>query len=122
MAIRINIFTPTMPLSVTEIRRQAFLNDNATSPKTDTSVPRLVQNSAFKRRRMVIKGDVKPGMKRLIRFLELLTDFDAAPWANKIFDVNQMMIRRLTHSHLPLIAGESVPFAEPPRASRLIAR
>ena len=95
-----------MPLDVLETRRLAFLIKNSTGPKADTETPSLVPNACFKRRRMVIHDSVKPGMKRLIRFLELLKHYDGAPWASKVFSVNQMMIRRLTHSHLPLIAAE----------------
>ena len=47
-----------------------------------------------------------PGLARVVRFLQLLGEYDAAPWASIVFDVNQEMIRRLTHSHLPIIAGE----------------
>ena len=97
-----------MPLAVPEIRRQAFLAENSSSTKEALHAPVLVQNASFKRRRVTISEDVKPGMKRLIRFLELLKFYDTAPWANKNFNINQMMIRRLTHSHLPLIAGQYV--------------
>lgn len=95
-----------MPLDILETRRLAFLVKNSTAPKPDADTPSLVPNACFKRRRMVIHESVKPGMKRLIRFLELLDHYDNAPWASKVFSVNQMMIRRLTHSHLPLIAAE----------------
>jgi hypothetical protein len=73
-----------MPLAVTEIRRQAFLNSNASTQNNKVETSKLVQNSTFKRRRTTIKTNAAPGMKRLIRFLELLKDYDAAPWANKV--------------------------------------
>lgn len=47
-----------------------------------------------------------PGVARLARFLSLLAEFDTAPWANIVFDLNQTMIRRLTQTHLPVIVGE----------------
>ena len=46
-----------------------------------------------------------PGIARLVRFLKLLRRFDAAPWAKDAFDVNERMMRRLVHSHLPIIVG-----------------
>ena len=47
-----------------------------------------------------------PGIRRLLRFLHLLAEFDKAPWASSAFDVNEAMIRRLTHAHLSIIIGE----------------
>ena len=48
---------------------------------------------------------LKPGMRRLLQFVELLSVYDRAPWANIVFNVNAAMIRRLTHTHLSIIAG-----------------
>ena len=49
---------------------------------------------------------LKPGQRRLLRFLNLLLEFDRAPWASVDFDLNQAMIRRLTQAHLAIITGE----------------
>jgi hypothetical protein len=104
-----------MPLDVLEIRRLAFLAANSTAPRKKAA-SKLLANASYKRARLAISATINPGMKRLVRFLELLRFFDDAPWANKTFEVNQMMIRRLTHSHLPVIIGEYV-CADAPKAS-----
>lgn len=92
-------------LELRETKRLAFLADNAGGKDEVRAAPRFVQNSDFSRKRIKISNAAKPGMRRLVRFIELLAYLDTAPWANKIFEVNQRMIRRMTHSHLPLIVG-----------------
>jgi len=67
---------------------------------------RLATNvGAFSRTAQTVAAT--PGVKRLIRFLNLLAEFDTAEWASIAFDLNQTMIRRLTLSHLPVIVGAS---------------
>lgn len=46
-----------------------------------------------------------PGLQRVVTFLNLLRRLDKAPWASEFFDVNERMMRRLVHSHLPIIVG-----------------
>jgi hypothetical protein len=66
---------------------------------------RLSTNTAlFAARRQTVDHD--PGVRRLVRFLLLLAEFDSAPWANIAFELNNTMIRRLTQTHLAVIVGE----------------
>lgn len=48
---------------------------------------------------------VKSGMQRAIRFKRLLDHFKLAPWANTRFKPNDLMIERLTATHLRVIVG-----------------
>jgi hypothetical protein len=95
-------------LDLVEAKRLAFLDDHASMTSKSVGKTRgLVSNaSSFRRKRAKLVCTIDPGMQRLVRFLELITYLDGAPWANKLFHVNQRMIRRLTHSHLPLIVGD----------------
>jgi hypothetical protein len=43
---------------------------------------------------------------RLRRFLRLVEHLDKAPWASIVFNINDLMIRRMTASHLHLIVGK----------------
>ena len=60
------------------------------------------------------------GMTRVIAFLQLLRRFDTAPWASETFDVNERMMRRLVHSHLPIIVGRAAYVAEKAALEALI--
>jgi len=51
------------------------------------------------------KSDESVAVVRLSRFLELLEMFCAAPWCSAFHKPNNMMLQRLTYSHLPLIVG-----------------
>lgn len=48
----------------------------------------------------------RQGMKRIIRFMGLLDHFRKAPWANTRFKPNDLMIDRMTATHLKIIVGE----------------
>ena len=49
---------------------------------------------------------VSPGEQRLYKFLRLLRYMGTAPWANVNFAINDMILNRLTASHLHLITGK----------------
>lgn len=90
-------------MDLLETRRLAFLADNAVGNNTATK--RFTANSEMvvKRRKT---DAARPGAARVTRFIALLAEFGKVPWANMRFEVNELMLRRLMHSHLPLIAGE----------------
>lgn len=93
-------------MDLLETRRLAFLAQNAVSaPPPDAKRRRLVPNNAAVRSGDV-KTRLKPGAARVVRFIELLEEFSHVPWANMKFEVNELMLRRLMHAHLPLIAGQ----------------
>jgi len=92
-------------MDMLETRRLAFLEKHAVgkAPNGRKRI-RLVPNSAA-----VVTGGatrIKPGARRVTRFIELLEQFATVPWASMRFNVNEMMLRRLVHAHLPLIAGD----------------
>jgi hypothetical protein len=107
-----------------ETKRLAFLAEHKTdvNPESHTKRRKFVSNAAVKGRRVVVKRNlsIKPGMRQLVRFLELMAHLDKADWANKLFYVNQSMIRRLTHAHLPLIVGDEHYRAEKNELEALI--
>jgi len=49
----------------------------------------------------------REGMRRAIRFMGLLDHMRTAPWANTRFKPNDLMIDRMTATHLKLIVGEA---------------
>lgn len=68
---------------------------------------KLVSNVAAFQKKVARKDNlVPPGMQRLVRFLNLLKEFDKAKWASMNFDLNQTMVRRFVQTHLPVIVGE----------------
>ena len=91
-------------MELPETRRLLLLGSAVTT--TVTKKPRLMTNVGAMRRQEVKGTDLPPGQRRLLRFLNLLAEFDRAPWANIDFDLNQAMIRRLTQAHLAVIVGE----------------
>ena len=92
-------------MDLLETRRLAYLAQNAiSSSRPETKRQRLVPNSAVVHKGAV-KARLKPGAARVVRFIELLEEFSHVPWANMKFEVNELMLRRLMHAHLPLIAG-----------------
>lgn len=109
-------------LDLYETKRLAFLAENASGKVHSGSENRskLVSNASFRRKRIKVSQVIKPGMQRLVRFLELMAHLDKAPWANKLFHVNQTMIRRLTHSHLTLIVGPEYYKAEKNQLEALV--
>jgi len=92
-------------MELLETRRLAFLAANAHNSGTGRARRKLAANTDMLVRKSSQRS-AKPGAARVVRFIELLAEFGRAAWANKQFEVNELMLRRLAHSHLPLIAGE----------------
>ena len=60
-------------------------------------------------------GNTSVAEERLFRFLRLLRWMGTAPWANVDFNINSIILNRLTASHLHLIVGKQ-EFNDAPRA------
>lgn len=99
-------------MELPETRRLLVLGDDA---PVEVKRRKLTSN-AQAIRRVQIKSAVElpPGQRRLLRFLNLLKEFDKASWASVTFDLNEAMIRRLTQAHLAVIVG---PYYEEEKAA-----
>jgi len=95
-------------MELMELRRLAFLAKNSAAGSRASKRPRFTPMSAPVHATMQNRNSrvLKPGLRRLVRFIELVDLLGSVPWASKRFRENDRMLRRFIHSHLPLIAGE----------------
>ena len=89
-------------MDLLETRRLAFLAENSITTARSKKI--TANHEVVIKRQRTTK--TRPGAARVVRFISLLAEFSKVPWANMRFEVNELMLRRLMHSHLPLIAGE----------------
>ena len=61
-------------------------------------------------------GEVSEAESRLFKFLRLLRWMGTAPWSNVNFGINNLILNRLTASHLHLITGKNA-FDRAPKAA-----